>query len=88
MDFSIVDILSFLSFYNFFFDFFLSIFYLFSFFFQSSKQTQKPETNRRTDPVVKMTNFFCEKMDLWASGTGEGSGMAHLRVTPLSCFSF
>ena len=36
---------------------------------------------------VKLTCFICEKKDFGASVDREW-GMAHLRVTPLSCFSF
>ena len=76
---------------HFFFSFVFS-FFTFSLFkiFQSSEHTPKPEKNRRTVPIVKMTISLCSKFDFWVSMDNGGGelGMGHLRLTPLSCFSF
>ena len=67
--------------------FFLCFFFCFFFFlFQSSEQTPKPEKNSRKVPVVKMSIFLFEKSSFGTRWTRR-LGVAHLRVTPLSCFS-
>ena len=79
--------------FSFFFDFFFSKFSFFSFVFFSFFifpvllfLDAGNEKNRREVPVVKATIFLCENSIYWAS-VDTGFGMAHLRVTLLSCFS-
>ena len=74
-----------------FFSFFLFLF--FSFFSRPSRRQNRK--NRREGRIVKMTFFFCEELIFEPRWTGERGGRegvsfgkAHLRVTPLSCFSF
>ena len=79
----------------FFFSFFL--FFLFSFvassffffLFQPSEQTPKPvKIVEQLVPFVKMTISFCENSILGSLDRRRELRKAHLRVGPLSCFSF
>ena len=87
--FSFVFSFLFLFVFRFFFIFFLVfLFFASSFFFQSSEQTPKPvKIVEQLIPFVKMTISFCENSIL-GSLDRRGLRKAHLRVGPLSCFSF
>ena len=53
---------------------FSSSFFLFFHFSELSEQTPKPEQNRRTVPIVKMTISFFENFEFWASVDRIGYG--------------